>query len=1522
MVFPDRLRQIGPVLALGMAGIWLNATSAPVAPPAPEFSTLTDVMVQDIDPDAFRQWVDGAEGPITPAVQFYGMNILHEAIWTHDLAKGFGYPAGRDIHFGDSKTPGPRHLRIGFTRAIPVGTIIGAPSVRVSVLKPDVPYPGNLGDDSQWIPAERIETTWNSVDQREERKVTSDANVLQNKIAFWVLPPGTVTRALRFTHVADPSDGRTFMATMEPVCVLSKRCIDAAGLADVRASTGQDIAYNLISTGVWGAWRSNPDDSSTNVVTPDHPDTVVLVWPKPIEVKNFLLWNSSFLTAEAGVYTATGEGLRAHDILKSSDWKTVQTIDNPNGMLEAVDLGGVKTRAIRLRITQPLVATHDTIAGHRASQNGKLVQIWQGLVPMEIGDQPLASLLPEEKAIATHPPIPVRFTLAEPGYVTLVIEDSTGKRVRNLVSETQFPAGENTVWWDGMDDLGRDPEAAQHSIYRVFGNWVTPGTYTVRGLYRKEITLHYQMDVNNPGKPPWLTADGTGGWLADHGAPDSAVFLPGATPQMALGSALAENANDLILTDLEGHKMWGTHFASGVWRGVSLLARDVGDQPVAPPGQKVPSVLYLAESDTDKDKNIVLILNAQSDLAPNSTGALVRQSMAILPLAADCVVSPPATTPDAHQPIPWVFGGMAVRNGLVALSLVPVNKIVFIDAAQAKIVGEAPLDSPRGVAFDSQGRLLVISGTKLLRFPPPVVGPGFKLGTAETIVADGLEDPFALTLDDAGTIYVTDWGQSNQVKVFTPQGKLVRAIGHPGPAAQPGPYDRLHMNNPKGVAVDGNGRIWIAEESFTPKRISVWNADGTLDKAFYGPDEYAGGGSIDPQDKTLFYYRDMQFKLDWDKGTSEPSAIISPPGPWDTVQFHNGMWHWLGRPVHYNGRCYLTDTFQGGVDVSGAPVTFLFELRNSIAVPVAAVGAARDWPLLLGNDYRTMFGWPTLPFDFASIWPPNLAVILHHPPKPTDWPGKFRGALEGADFAWSDLNGDGKVEPDEIKVFEGNYGPCFTLQDDLSVISSYGVKFAPVRFTDRGAPVYDITKGEMLVPPAGANLGNTQVLLDKNGWLFMTTAPKPFPPESLGGAKNGRSMWSYPDLWPGIHPSHVAPQPTFPGELVGRGHLMGGFITPKGSDVGAIAAMTSNLGNVYLFSSDGLFVATLFRNTWDKGPWAMPQATKDMDVTNTGHWTEDFLPTINQLEDGTIYLVAEPQHSSIIRVDGLESVRRIAPLPLVVTPGLLAKAQDYNLRAAADLIQERGRDSVDVPILPAPPKVDGKLDEWDTADWATIDVQNDAVGNWGSTTHVNRAALAVSGDRLYVAFDVHNPGLLINTDEDLKALFKTGGALDLMIGADPNADPKRVNPVPGDIRLLVTQKTMPGNKKETVAAVFRAVVPGAKNPVPFSSPSRTITFDAVDDVSSQVELAGVDGSYELSIPLAVLGLHPVPGQVIRGDIGILRGNGFQTIRRSYWQNKATGLVADVPGEAQLTPQLWGTFKFVAPAPVPASVPAR
>ena len=188
--------------------------------------------------------------------------------------------------------------------------------------------------------------------------------------------------------------------------------------------------------------------------------------------------------------------------------------------------------------------------------------------------------------------IPISFSLERPGYVTLVIDGADGKRVRNLVSETPFPAGRNIAWWDGLDDLGRDAEAAKYAIFQIPGRPVTPGTYTVRGLVHPGIDIRYQLTPYTNGQPAWNNGDPGSQWLTNHSAPSDVIFVPArVTPvregkpsssggQVLVCSRVAEGGSGLAWLDMSGRKIWGQHWLGGVWTAASHLAVDQGPKPV------------------------------------------------------------------------------------------------------------------------------------------------------------------------------------------------------------------------------------------------------------------------------------------------------------------------------------------------------------------------------------------------------------------------------------------------------------------------------------------------------------------------------------------------------------------------------------------------------------------------------------------------------------------------------------------------------------------------------------------------------------------------------------------------------------------------------------------------------------------------------------------------------------------------------------------------------------------------------
>jgi hypothetical protein len=1055
---------------------------------------------------------------------------------------------------------------------------------------------------------------------------------------------------------------------------------------------------------------------------------------------------------------------------------------------------------------------------------------------------------------APHPPIAVPFDLPEPAFVTLVIEDADGHRVRNLVADQFFPAGHQIAWWDGTDDLGRDPDAAAHGVYHVPGRLVAPGAYRVRGLAHGAIDLRYEFSVYTPGDPPWPTEDHRGGWLADHTPPTSALFVPengdAHAPLVYLGSPIAEWGAGLAWVDLDGRKQGGRRAVSGIWIGAAFLARDEGPERVAAHDGYAAGFL-------DGKLQVVALENGDG-----------------VPIATVALEPAPRAVPDE------MFGplhGLAARDGVLAISLSPFDQIRFIDARSGATVGQAAIADPRGLAFAADGHLLVLSGTALLRcdLPRQTFQP-----RCTTLIGSGLEDPQGIALDSTGHIYVSDWGDSHQVKVFAQDGRLERTIGTKG-APRAGPYDESHMNHPMGLTIDSRGHLWVAEADLQPKRVSVWSADGTLWRAFYGPSRYGGGGAIDGRDKTRFYLGGMELRLDWQAGTSRVVAIldrIERPEP--RRPFAD---RWPEQAIHLGGRQYMTNAYnENGTD--GAFTAVVWLLRDGLAVPVAALGRLSDLPALQSEDLGSR-----LPSDVNR--------------GDKDW-------RRGVVVAWFDRDGDGLVEPDELQFIKGIAGGV-TVMPDLSFIVSRiddrMLRFRPTGFAADGAPLYDWTDGELLAADAQPRVstGGDWALITPEGWLVASPPPRPFAPQSLGGGFGGAVTWSYPSLWPGLHASHAAPVPDRPGELVGTTRLLGGTVTPRGGDAGSLWAVNGNLGEIYLFTYDGLFVAALFKDVRSGRLWAMPTAERGMLLDDVSPHDECFWPTLTQTEDGAIYLQAG-FHSAIVRIDGLDSIRRLPVAEIAVTPEDLRAAADYVVDVERLRQAQAVGGTLAVALRDAAPRLDPALADWPNADWVTIDASGvPASYEDKSKPYAVAGAVAIAGDRLYAAFRTGDAGLLRNSGEMPAALFATGGALDLMIGADPEMADDRRGPAQGDERLIVTKI---GDRP--VARLYRQVASEDAQHVAFSSPWRTVSFDQVEDVSDQVRLAAGDGNYVFSIPLATLGLAPRPGMEVRGDIGVLRGNGFVTVQRAYWHNKATTITADIPSEAELTPQLWGHWRFV------------
>jgi outer membrane protein assembly factor BamB len=221
------------------------------------------------------------------------------------------------------------------------------------------------------------------------------------------------------------------------------------------------------------------------------------------------------------------------------------------------------------------------------------------------------------------------------------------------------------------------------------------------------------------------------------------------------------------------------------------------------------------------------------------------------------------------------FAGLACGNGKLYLSSRARNTVLEVDAAAGTVVRRIDVPAPGRAAFHA-GKLLVLSGADKL-LAEDVAGEKPSL----TTVVSGLTAAVGVAVDaKSGRIFISTGGDDNQVKVFTLEGKLVAAIGRPGGRPKLGPWMQDGMRNAAGLCVDPEGKLWVAEASGIPKRISIWNAaTGAFVRELFGPTNYgAGGGCILPTDPDIMFGQGCEWKLDPATGQATCLATVSEQG--------------------------------------------------------------------------------------------------------------------------------------------------------------------------------------------------------------------------------------------------------------------------------------------------------------------------------------------------------------------------------------------------------------------------------------------------------------------------------------------------------------------------------------------------------------------------------------------------------------------------------------------------------------------
>lgn len=570
----------------------------------------------------------------------------------------------------------------------------------------------------------------------------------------------------------------------------------------------------------------------------------------------------------------------------------------------------------------------------------------------------------------------ISYTLQRDAFVTLNIMRPNGWVVRELLVDEKQSAGPHRVVWDGRDNNGR---------------LLPVGAYQWRLLQHQGIAWNYVTSIGNGGTPPWQTADGTGGWGANHGNPTSvATDATGAY----LGWSSAEGPYALLKRSHDGAKgVWGkANF--GAFGGVYNLATD---------GQ----FLYGAKP-TQLWKIDPVTGNQLASVPLNTKKRADDQEPLVIPPGS---VSFGFFREDQGGMI-W---GMAAAGGRVYISCPYANTIAVYEAEklQAKPDENLPVHRPRGIVCDGQGHLLVVSDNKVLSID-------VKTKAVTPVISTGLEAAFALARAADGTLFVSEMGSVQQIKKFSADGRLLATFGRRGGGTDfttGGQFQPQDFRQPCALAVNPDGSVWVVEDTI-PKRIArISGTDGTVLFQGFGSINYAATIIPNPNDPSEVFstmWGVFSARVDYEKKSWTMGRIL--PTKWGGDRMDISIDWAADKAFARNGKTYLW-TGNGLLLVEAdhlRPVMYLYT-RLPEKGPLGDLAKARN---------AKARGWNT----DVTIWSDRNGDVAVQPDEVQFVP--LPGAKHGPQFF-------------------GHGG----MLDDFSLVT-YGYRWKPREFTADGVPLY------------------------------------------------------------------------------------------------------------------------------------------------------------------------------------------------------------------------------------------------------------------------------------------------------------------------------------------------------------------------------------------------------------------------------------------------------------------------------------
>ena len=729
-----------------------------------------------------------------------------------------------------------------------------------------------------------------------------------------------------------------------------------------------------------------------------------------------------------------------------------------------------------------------------------------------------------QRTAEQEPATPLRFNydLPEAGVVTVSLWDQDNVLVRRIAVQEQRQAGRVTERWDGLDYKG-DP--------------IPPGTYQWKGLYHEPIKTEHKLSVHNAGTPPWKTSDGTGGWGGDHGNPTTVEAYG---DQMILAWKVAEAGFALIRVDAEGDKKASSQ------RGHATILT------------------------VDEQAGRVFAANHKH----GQPGVRLYEAEDFRPINFEAGRGRPEAPDNDHDA---TVTGLAYTNDRLYVAYRERNQIAVNDGRTGELLQTWNAPQPGRLTATNTGDVLAICGDRVMRF---------RDGQRTTLIGTGLDHPKGIDVDDAGRIYITQRGGAQNVAVFDASGKRISTIGKRGGRPRIGRYEPGGMLEPAGCAIDGSGRLWVAESIDAPKRISVWDTDtGKNTDEFFGASAYSPMVTMDPNHPGEVYCHNVLWKIDLDTGAKRPhSTLWRSTGP--NVPRGAGLGFRGGLRVFTatNGRQYMSS---GSV---------LYKRDGAVFKPIVALFDPDDYAVTRGADRFK--------------------------------PKHKRAAVQ---CAWVDADGDQTIELDEVtRTAEvGRRGGGFRWVDaSLNLYTSKsghygrdaGHVWRAMSIDENGLPRYDFAEPAEL-PFAARNQFDPIWVDPHDGSLYQNSFAEERGDVAFGRwSRDGERLWGIPGtlFW---KKTLSMPKP-------GVGQMYG--LTAGLGVAGEFTGAAMYYSGYHLLTRDGLYVGMLMN----------PPATEGLGPNKV--LVELFTGQLVRLTDsGRYLLLTGDQDGRIMEVHGLDTIKRL-----------------------------------------------------------------------------------------------------------------------------------------------------------------------------------------------------------------------------------------------------------------------------------------